>query len=322
MRGLGLIAILILGSCSGAPIATPASSLPPGTAAAACRMPVFWNENTPAGPKTQAAFVRLPDGAVADVGMVQPPANDSGATDVLGATYDRASSRWLPARPAALSPDASHYAYISGGVHLVDVASGADRLAYAGPTTFILIGFGGDALYLAQATNPRQGLFQKLFRLDLAGGSPQLVPGSDRHMDQSGWTVVSGGAAWGLDSRLQGDTYIYVVLRLDLTTGATTEWLDGPPDRQFAPLGTDNRDRLYVSDGYEVWRLAQPRQVEHLLNPPPAAGALTFGSFSYDPHGAWFAGRGRVWLVSDGGGVGQFKVGLAEEMVFPAGLCS
>src|SRR5438093_16296 len=90
---------------------------------------------------------------------------------------------------------------------------------------------------------------------------------SDRHMDQSGWTVVSGGAAWGLDSRLQGDTYIYVGLRLDLTTGATTEWLDGPPDRQFAPLGTDNRDRLYVSDGYEVWRLAQPCQVEHLLNP-------------------------------------------------------
>ena len=49
---------------------------------------------------------------------------------------------------------------------------------------------------------------------------------------------------------------------------------------------------------------------------------MTFGSFSYDPHGAWFAGRGRVWLVSDGGGVGQFKVGLAEEMVFPAGPCS
>ena len=110
-------------------------------------------------------------------------------------------------------------------------------------------------------------------------------------MDQSGWTVVSGGAAWGLDSRLQGDTYIYVVLRLDLTTGATTEWLDGPPDRQFAPLGTDNRDRLYVSDGYEVWRLAQPCQVRAPAQP-------------------------------DGGGVGQFKVGLAEEMVFPAGPCS
>ena len=97
---------------------------------------------------------------------------------------------------------------------------------------------------------------------------------SDRHMDQSGWTVVSGGAAWGLDSRLQGDTYIYVVLRLDLTTGATTEWLDGPPNRQFAPLGTDNRDRLYVSDGYEVWRLAQPRQVEHLLNPTAEGRAI------------------------------------------------
>src|SRR5438094_9357314 len=145
MRGLGLIAILILGSCGGAPIATPASALPPGTAAAACRMPVYWGENTPTGPKTQAAFVRLPDGAVADVGIVQPPANVSGATDVVGATYDRASSRWLPARPAAVSPDGAHYAYISGSVHLVDVGSGADRIVYAGPTNFILIGFARDA---------------------------------------------------------------------------------------------------------------------------------------------------------------------------------
>ncbi|TMG10308.1 MAG: hypothetical protein E6I01_14500 [Chloroflexi bacterium] len=101
--------------------------------------------------------------------MVQPPANDSGATDVLGATYDRASGRWLPARPAAVSPDASHYAYISGGVHVVDVASGADRIAYAGPTSFILIGFVRDALYLAQATNPQQGVFEKLFRRSAHG---------------------------------------------------------------------------------------------------------------------------------------------------------
>src|SRR5947199_214345 len=38
---------------------------------------------------------------------------------------------------------------------------------------------------------------------------------SDRHMDQSGWTVVSGGAAWGLDSRLQGDTYISPTTRTE-----------------------------------------------------------------------------------------------------------
>src|SRR5436305_15017906 len=50
----------------------------------------------------------------------------------------------------------------------------------------------------------------------------------DQNMDQSGWTVVSGGAAWGLDSRLQGDTSTHVVLRLDLTTGPRTGWLDRP----------------------------------------------------------------------------------------------
>jgi hypothetical protein len=112
------------------------------------------------------------------------------------------------------------------------------------------------------------------------------------------------------------------VLRLDLTTATVTEWLESPPDRQFSPLGTDDRNRLYVSDGYEVWRLAQPRQVERLLNPPPEPGALTFGPFSHDSHGAWFAGRGRVWLYPNRGGAQQFKVGPAGEMAFPAGTCS
>jgi hypothetical protein len=324
MRGLGLLALLILGACSGVPAATPASPLPSATALVACSLPVFWNENIPPPPepKTHAAFVHLPQGAVSDAGMVSNPPDVSGATAVVGATYERLSKRWLPVRPEAVSPDGAHYAYISRGVHVVNVASGADRVAYGGPTNFILIAFAKDALYLAEATNPRQGVFEKLFRLDLVGGSPRLVPGSDRHMDQSGWVVVSGGAAWGLDYRVQGSAFIYRVLRLDLTSATVTEWLEGPPDRRFSPLGTDDRNRLYVSEGHEVLRLAQPHQVERLLNPPSEPSALTFGSFSHDTRGAWFAGRGQVWLYSDRGGARQFKVGQAEEMVFPAGPCS
>ena len=71
-----------------------------------------------------------------------------------------------------------------------------------------------------------------------------------------------------------------------------------------------------------IWATPSVFQALDEESGPRVPGALTFGSFSYDPHGAWFAGRGRVWLVSDGGGVGQFKVGPAEEMVFPAGPCS
>jgi hypothetical protein len=203
MRGLGLVALLILGACSGGPVGTSSPSKPSTTAQVACSLPVFWNENIPPPPepKPHAAFVHYPQGAVSDVGIIPP------APNVAGATYDRPSRRWIPAALQAVSPDGTRYAYVSGAVHVVDVASGADRVAYGGPTNFILIGFARDALYLAQATRPRQGVFEKLFRLDLVGGSPKLVPGSDRHMYQSGWVVVSGGAAWGVDYRVQGSTY-------------------------------------------------------------------------------------------------------------------
>jgi len=322
MRAVGLVVLMVLAGCSGEPAASPTSS--PVSAQATCRLPVYWPENVPQpqGIAAHAAFVDLASGAVADVGSL-PPAISYEA----GATYDQASQHWRPVERYHLSPDLTRYAYQSGAggqneIHVVDVASGADRVAYGGSTLYIVLAFESDAIYLVHGINPRQGVYEKLYRLDPAGGAPQVVPGSDRHMYQYGWTNISGGAAWGLDDRVEGSRLTFLVERLDLTTGTVNEWLAGPENRQFAPIGTDGMNRLYVSDGLEVWRLARPGQVEHLLSPTPSQGAMTFSApMLYDSHGAWFPARGGVWLYSDTQGSRLLMVGPVTEQVFPAGPC-
>jgi hypothetical protein len=325
MRTLGLVAMVVLAGCSSQSAASPTSPSPSASAQATCRLPVYWIENVPQpqGIAAHTAFVDLASGAVADVGSL-PPAIPYEA----GATYDQTSQRWRPVQRYHLSPDLTRYAYQSGvagpnEIHVVDIVSGADRVAYSGSTLYIVLAFESDAIYLVHGINPRQGAYEKLYRLDPGGGTPpQLVPGSDRHMSQYAWTNISGGAAWGVDYRVEGSTFTYLVERLDLTTGTVTEWLAGPANRQFAPLGTDGMNRLYVSDGFEVWRVARPGQVEHLLSPPPGPGASTFSAqMLYDSHGAWFPARGGVWLYSDAQGSRVLMAGPPNEQIFPAGPC-
>ena len=246
---------------------------------------------------------------------------------LFGATYDHASNTWLPAPDAYLSPDHKQYAYEVPGIsasqiHVVDIASGADRVAYSGALTFTVTAFEADGVYLRQAVNAKQGAYQKLFRLDPAGGSPKLVRGSDHHMYPTGWTVVGGSAAWGLDYRVKGSSYTYLVDRLDLATGAVTTWFTSAPDHQFAPMGTDIKNRLYITDGLEVWRVGQPGQVEYLLRPPKTEGSYTFGGeMLADKHGVWLEALGGVWFYSDTEGSRQLVVNVPEEMVWPAGPC-
>lgn len=287
-------------------------------------LPVWWGENiqTPVSVRVHAALLSVPDLKVTDAGLLQP------LPQVFGATYDSASKKWLAVGVQQISPDHARFAYTMADpshseVHVVDVATGADHTAYSGPTVYVVIAFTADAIYLAHVINARQGVFEKLYRLDPAGGTPQLVAGSDHHMYQYGWTLVSGGGAWGLDVSVQGDIYTYMVIRLDLATGAVTTWLDSPPNQLFLPLGTDALGRLYVSDGLEVWRVAQPgAQAERILQPTPTPGAMTFGGFAADSGGVWIGELGGVWRYTTDGAAREFKVGAPQESVFPAGPCT
>jgi hypothetical protein len=299
-------------------------------------LPVWWSENsTSTGVDIHAAFVSFPDGGVTDAGVLpQLSLSLPGLASVqsYGATYNAATNQWVHADRAYLSPDGKRLAYwASSGVndnsvHVLDLGTGVDHLLYSGSTLFIVIAYKPEGIYLVHGIAPRQGAFEKLYLLDPAGGgAPALVPGSDRHMYQYGWQLISDGAAWGIDFRVDGTAYIYSVVRLDLATAQATKWIEGAPDEGFNPLGTDAMHRLYLGGVQsKLWRIAAPGQVDALPNPGPVVAGGGLGSstgFISDSFGAWIAGRGGVWLYPDAGEPTLFAAGPNNADVSPAGPC-
>ncbi|HEX7264125.1 MAG TPA: hypothetical protein VF383_08110 [Candidatus Dormibacteraeota bacterium] len=342
MRLIALAALLLPAACSQQPASAPSAPVlatanaSPTVSAASCRLPVWWSESpTATSVDVHAAFVSVPSGQVTDVGVISPllPSPVSGLASVqsFGATFDAAANKWLHADRQLLSPDRKRYAYWMGNgsnneIHVVDLTTGADRIVYSGSILFIVIAFTQDTLYLVHAINPRQGSFELLFTLDPAGGgTPTLVTGSDRHMYQWGWVLISDGAAWGIDYRVQGNAYVYSMLRLDLTTGSVTQWLEGPPDDMFWPQGTDGSHRLYAGDNQQkLLRIASPGNVDTLANPGPVAingGIGSQSGFVSDSTGVWFSGQGRVWLYSETAMPKDFAAGPPSGQVWPAGPC-
>ncbi|GAC1475977.1 MAG: hypothetical protein PVSMB3_16770 [Candidatus Dormibacteraceae bacterium] len=326
MRPLVALSLLLLVACD-TPQATAPTSTATRSASAqlACRLPVWWTENIPSPPSLQAntTFVRVPDGAVS---TLMPLPDHRGGS---GGTYLSASQRWIGTDRKHISPDETRYAYTTQAqanyeVHVVDIATGADRVVYSGPTLFIVIAFESDTIYVVHGVRPRQGSYENLYRLDPAGGEPALVPGSNRHMYQFAWVLVSDGAAWGIDVRIDGNVYNYSILRLDLATSQVTQWGESSPGDMFWPLGTDSKHRLYLGDNQQLLRLGSPGQVDRLPNPGPIGQAGNVGGpggLVSDSRGVWFPGRGSVWLYTETQPPKQFVVGAPTETVWPAGPC-
>lgn len=333
MRAIAVGVALLIAACSTpstsatSPSPSPTASAVASPAEALCKLPVYWEAETPSGIEIRTAFMSVPDGAVSPVTALTP------LPFVFGAVFDGGSNTWLAVDRSQLSPDGKRYVYWKGNpaeseIHVVDVATHADRTIYSGPQLYIPIAFTSDTIYVVHAVNPRQGVFELLFILDPAGGgTPELATAStDRHMYQWGWVLISDGAAWGIDYRVDGNKYIYSVLRLDLSTGQVTTWFEGPADDLTWPLGTDADHRLYVQgvNTNDLWRLTSPGQAEQLANPGPIGlddyigGPTTMFS---DPHGTWFAGRGGVWLYAENAPPKQFSSGLPTDEVYPAGPC-
>ena len=277
------------------------------------------------GQDVHAAFVSVPDGAVTDASV-----HPRGLPGTYGASYEGVSHKWLGVSANALSPDRSRYAYWTGTpagseVHVVDVATKADSVVYSGLPLYVVVGFGPDAIYLTHAIQLRRGSFERLYRLDQSGGTPQLVTGSDRHMYQWGWVLVADGAAWGIDNRVVGNDHFYSVLRLDLATSQVTQWMEGPPNTMSWPMGVDGMHRLYVAPiNGPLWRIDSPGHSVELASPADVTFGNSIGgptSFVADSHGVWFSGKSAVWLSADGRAPQQFAVAPAREDVWPAGPC-
>jgi hypothetical protein len=279
----------------------------------------------------------IPTGSFQDAGILA--SFPQGASPALssfqfyGAAYVAPTGTWQRLNRNLVSPNGTEYAYwvqdpqdqTLNEIHILDLQHGTDRTLYRSRLLYFPIAFEPDGIYLVHAINPRQGAFEKLYRLGLSSGQLQLVAGSDRHMYQWGWLLIADGAAWGIDNRVDGNTYYYSVRRLDLSTSQVTQWMEGPPNDMFWPLGVDGAHHVYVSDQTQLWRLDAPGITVPLADPGPIAPATGPGvddGFASDSLGAWFSGNGGVWLYRDGKAPQEFTVGPQDANVSPAGLCT
>ena len=173
--------------------ASPSGMVTPTAAAQLCLLPVWWAQPPPSGQgeDVHVGFVSVPGGAFIDGGVVPAPSQQLSTIQLPAAAFLISQQTWVRATRELISPDGTEFVYWKADpsgeeVHVVDIASRADRTVYSGATFLFPIAFAAKGIYLVHAINIRQSSFEKLYLLNPAGGTPQLVPGSDRHMYQYG----------------------------------------------------------------------------------------------------------------------------------------
>ena len=287
--------------------------------AISCSLPVA----SGGGPPQPAGFISLPSGAFTPdstsvvsydaaslrFATVQAPVlyGDSGAP-----TYDLAYRRWLPVKAAQVLPDGSAYVYTRAAtptpmrneIHLVNVATGADRLIYD-KDAYHALAFQPEGIYLDYHLNGTDG-FRGLWLLNPTTQALKAFPGGG----QTWWAVVGGAGAWSysVDGSRFGSTSF---ARLDLSTDAMTSWFSvssvQPPQPGFKTvhvIGFDGSAHplvdVFVDRGTpEVWLLTGPGQASRVAGLPlldfiPSLGVT-------DSHGTWLAGTNGVYLYAGSG---------------------
>src|SRR5262245_28811775 len=242
----------------GAPVGTPSSL----GLSLSCRLPVTWTVKNGEILTAKAGFMTFPEASIAE---------DSSAPGG-SRFYDRALSKWLPAFRAAVSPDGRRYAYsvIAGNayqntgsqLHVVDVATAADRVIYNGKAALNVVDFEAEGVYVTAAVP--EGRPRGLWLQDLTGSPLRLISSTIVA------PAVGGGSAWGVDFNtadpspgpggLEGP--MNRILRYDFS-GASTPWFYRPGANIYL-MGFDANGHPFVSAGFEsngqatqeVWLIA------------------------------------------------------------------
>jgi hypothetical protein len=303
------------------PSGTPTPAL--GAVAFSCRLPVVTS--------SQAGWLAFPGGSF----QADPKANIQlpgySAAPFFWKSYVKAYERWLPVPRDAISPDGQHYAYADppaasgqpklGGVHVVDLASGADHLFRPAAENWAVLDFEAEGVYLAAQPSgpaPPKGLW--------------LLDPSTQHLRQietsHSWDYISGGGAWGTGDALSGHGPVggSRLMRLDLTSGVIASWYKRT-DIEFVVTGADSSGHplLETSKTYANQMLLITAQ-NVAASLPPATGSLLPHLRDYihpvsDAHGLWLGDTGgTVSLYTTAAGIQQVAhVGTGDVLV--AGGC-
>lgn len=312
---------------------SPAGNESPALPNLSCHLPITWGVLNGQTITPKAGFIAFPG---------QTLQEDSSAPSGKSVFYDRGFSKWLPVSRTSVSPDGRRYAYTEGNaykntggkVHVVDVATGVDRVIYSGDTVYSVVDFSTQGIYLTRAA--AEGLPHGLWLLDLAGSPARLIN------DTVAAPAVGTGTAWGLEfdaadpspapGGMEGP--MNRIIRIDLQSGAATTWFyrpganiylvgvdaEGRPvvSADFAPSPTETNGR----DTAELWLVRSPTSARRVFvgTGVPYPSRLA----AIDSHGVWFdgsygSGGSTVWLYA--GEVLQTVATLDVDYFAVAGGC-
>ena len=259
MKWLAFLAIALAGC--GAPPPSASITSPSAAASAAvspqasetssCRLPVRYVTAAQGAGPYESGFLTIP-------GLAFSPAAEE---DSGGHFYARATGRWVPVGPPALSPDGGRYAYIEGDINhsqafVVDVRTGTQSvLASGGPWQGV--GLTGDAYY-AMSVEYRVSVAygslpigKGLWRFPLDGGASAQLTADSRF-----WTWVDEYAAYA--DLTTGDVAggPNSILRFDLTTRQLTTWFDHHKRSRLLAVDATGAGFVRAEAGNEeLWRV-------------------------------------------------------------------
>ena len=322
-------------------VVTPESPLPTGPLGFSCKLPIYrLDSKTPS--QSQVGFLSLPDGNVTLQPAPTLPAGSVVTVDQTGPKplypsafyYDRAVSTWVPVAGGAVSPDGSHYAYMSfpavdrGVMNIVNVANGSVRTH---PATYVfdlaryvVLDYAKEGIYLG---NAYEGL----------GGVSLMDPDSGAIRDAGPYyfypvMVVAGSAVWfgsanpadpnpapGGIAAASDSVDFY-----DFISGSQTPWLYLPGTSvQVVAVDAAGHPLVLVTQGFsdsenaELLLLTSPGAAQQILHGTWAELSNTFGSFIADRHGVWFGSAAGIYLYSPA--VGMLKV--SDQAGYPGNGC-
>jgi len=294
-----------------------------------CKLPVFTNTKA----TSQGGFLSVRDGRVTDDPkggfVVGDLLSHSQASPVLygqvPAAYDRPAGRWVPTGVGALSPDGSRYAYMDYGhpfdfqLHVVEVATGRDRVVALPSGPWAVVGFTSDGIYIHQSyegigpglwlVNPDSGAVLQLFKdaaVDLVSGQVAWIEARDT-TDPLPEPPGIGGA----NNEIRGR---------DLKTGVTTRWFYRSGSGVRVQAAADGTIIVggYDSAGTYLWALRAPGQAVPITVPGSGDAVPWMGGLVADSNGWWLGSLDGIYLWTERTGA----ILVSESLAAPAGTCA
>jgi virginiamycin B lyase len=299
----------------------------------ACRLPVFTQSESPVA--VQGGFLDLRTGVMtpdprgkfafnSKTGQYSSTVTPK-LVGLFAAVYDPIAGRWLPASAAVISPDHSRYAYsgfpqgtLNRAVHVVDLATGRDRVVNLPAGFWNVVGFGQDGIYVNQTyegigpgltlVNPDSGIVRKVIPDD-----PVFQVG-----DGAAWVGVFNPKDPLPQPPSEGGTFNEVARR-DLATGQSAPWLYVSGASLYVAAESQGRllVTVYFAHGSQTWIVTGANQAERLTVPATGEDFTFTTGFVSDANGVWIAGPGGIYLWRPGKGLSL----VSEVDAKPAGAC-